>query len=82
MSWLWQTLVKPPERLTEQELADLEALALDRKGEAYRRFLELLMWQTVSQMVSNQGSEQDRWRLQGEYEALRKVAHNWDNQLK
>lgn len=79
---LWQTLVKPPERLTEQEQADLEALAMDHKAEAYRRFLDRLMWQTVSQMVSSPASEQDRWRLQGEYDALQKVARNWENQSK
>jgi len=32
------------------------------------------MWQQVSQMVSSQGSEQDRWQALGSYNALRMVA--------
>lgn len=72
--WLWQVLEKPPERLTEQEKEILDLLVLDPRAEALRRYLEVQMWQQVSQMVSPQVSEQDRWQAQGCYNALRMVA--------
>lgn len=72
--WLWQTLEHSPERLTEQEKEQLDLLVLDPRVEALRRYLEVQMWQQVSQMVSSQGSDQARWQAQGFYDALRMVA--------
>mgnify|MGYP002682951876 CR=1 FL=1 len=53
---------------------DLDLLVLDPRVEALRRFLEVQMWQQVSQMVSPLVSEQARWQALGCYEALRMVA--------
>ena len=76
--WLWEQVQKAPERLTDQERMELDLLARAPGAQAYKRYLEGLLWATLSQMVSNPASEQDRWRFQGEYDVLMRVIKNWE----